>query len=245
MKKIIMLFISATLILSLAACKNDYDPYDSVPLPSSKPSNSENESQSDTTSNTQSDNNSQNNSQIDHQKPPVVEDTNKEDITAYVPYGLTDNENNSQYYPPEMDSTGGLGMGVTAEGKKFEVPEFFEVEKAIRLCKSQNPTVTIEKLSEFANEYAKAYNNYYKNSNYKLAVSVSGNVIKYTFTVSGKPAEKSNAIIKHYIDNHFKDNADFYKAQVKKYKNAVSSIEGIEISIVRTDSTNVITKKFS
>ena len=70
-------------------------------------------------------------------------------------------------------------------------------------------------------------------------------LIKYTFAVSGKPAERNNSILQYYLGDYFDENSDFYRAQAKKYKDAVSSFGGIEISVVRADSTNVITKKFS
>lgn len=258
MKKVLAILFSATLILLLTACGNKENPDDTTSTPTYTP----NSSQSDNNENSQ--NNSQNNSQDNNQgnsqnnsqggtqsnnssttNPLVVEDTNKEDITEYVPYGVTDNEGNTQYYPPEMDAGGQITPGVTVQGTKFELPEFFEVEKAIRICKAENTNVTIAKLTEFANEYAKAYNKYYTDSNYKLVVSVSGNIIKYTFTVSGKPAERSNTILQYYLGAHFDEVSDFYKAQAKKYKDANSSFSGIEVSVVRADSTNVITKKFS
>lgn len=259
MKKTLAILLSAMLLISFTACGNK--PHDDYPNsnPTSTPGASQDENQNDTTNSTldNSQNNSQNNSQGSTESnnsstipTPEFEDTKKEDITVYIPYSTGDDDN-SQYFPPEMDSTGAISPGVTVQGKKFEVPEFFEVSKAIRICKAQNAAVTLEKLAEFANEYAKAYNKYYTDSNYKLTVSLSGNVIKYTFTVSGTPAERTNYILQTYINKHFNENTEFYNSQAKKFKDEVANFDGIQISIVRADndtsseSKNVVTKKFS
>lgn len=251
MKKVLAILISAMLLLSLTACGNKENPDDTTSIPTSTPDSSQSGNQENNSQN-ESQNNSQGNSQGGTQSNnssitnlPVVEDTNKEDITVYVPYGTIEDENNSQYLPPEMDSGGQISPGIIVQGTKFELPKFFEAEKAIKICKAENKTVTVAKLAEFANEYAKAYNKHYADSNYKLVVSVSGNIIKYTFTVGGKPAERNNSILQYYLGEYFDEKSDFYKAQAKKYKDAVSNFAGIEISVVRADSTNVITKKFS
>lgn len=250
MKKTLAILLATMLLFSFAACGNKENPDDTTSTPTSTPSasqggnteenqndgqnESQNNSQGGTQSGTQSGNQNGNSNTV---TPPVIEDTNKEDITAYVPYGATSNgDDDSQYFPPQMDSSGNMSPGVTIGGLPFELPEFFEVEKAIRICKSKNTTVTVAKLAEFANEYAKAYNKYYSTSNYKLTVSASGNVIKYTYTVSGKPAERRNYIIEGRIEEHIEKNNAFYKAQVKKYKDTVSSCGGIEICIVRADN---------
>ena len=267
MKKALAILLSAMLILSFAACgeKDNNEDFSSNPTstPGSSQSGNQNNTADDnqTNSETNSENNNSSNNEsgnkddnktdnkddsANNQTPPVVEDTNKEDITAYVPYGTTNSEGDSQYFPPEMDSTGQITPGVTVETTKFEVPEFFEAEKAIRICKNENASITVAKLAEYANEYAKAYNKYYSNSNYKLTVSVSGNVIKYAFTISGTPADRGNTVLqKVFLGPYFDENADFYKAQAKKYKAAISSFGGIEVSIVRANGENVITRKFS
>ena len=243
MKKTLAILLSTMLLLSFTACGDKEPIDDATSTPTSSPSTSQDDNQI-SNDETNSSNESQGNSQSDTQSnnsgsttPPVVEDTNKADITAYVPYGATSNgDDDSQYYPPQMDSTGNISPGVTVGGLPFELPEFFEAEKAIKICKNENTAITTEKLAEYANEYAKAYNKYYSTSNYKLAVSVSGNTIKYTYTVSGYPAKRQDHIIQGRFEEHTETDKAFYKAQLKKYQDAVSSITAIEICVVRADN---------
>ena len=205
-------------------------------------------------------NNSQGNNSQGGGQTPSVETT---DLTVYAPYSANINENNVQYFPPTIGDDSTISPGLNVEGIPFEAPIVFEAKKAITAFKNESSSVTAAKLQEYVSKYATAYNKYYPKSNYKLAVSISGNAVKYTYTIIGEPAEKDNSyidlVLKSASKSHFNKYADFYddfyKDQIKSYKAAMSGISKIEVCIVRADndpklgkdnySKNVLSKTYS
>ncbi|MBO5358275.1 MAG: hypothetical protein J6A78_03035 [Clostridia bacterium] len=265
MKKFLALLLSALLLLSFAACKGNKDDDGTPSSPTSTPDSSQGSTTDDDSQDASKpeDSTSQNNSQTDKPNgikpvtPPA--DPDPTDLTVYIPYNVEITEENSQYFPPALGDDGSISPGVTVVGKDFETPELFDVVKASTALKNEVANVTSAKLLEYVSKYATAYNGYYPESNYKLAVSVSGNTVKYTYTLSGEPAERKSHVIKALLDVHFEKYADFYKdfykKQIANYKAAMPSINKIEVCVVRADNdpllddTNytkdIMTKAFS
>ncbi len=289
MKKLLAFLLSAALLLSITACAGKKDDDGVTSKPTSEPSASQDDNSQDDNSqgNNSEDNNSQGNNsqgnnsqgnnsqgnnsqgnnsqgnnsqgggQTGNQDTPPVTPT---DLTVYVPYSADIDKNNSQqYFPPTLGQDGSLSPGMTVETTQFEAPEIFEAKKAINAFKNESASVTAAKLQEYISKYADAYNKHYNDSNYELSVSISGNTVKYTYTITGEPAERSDTVIKLLLNGdkgHFNKYADFYndfyKDQIKSYKAAVSSISKIEICIVRAKNDplfgtngNILSKTFS
>jgi len=204
-------------------------------------------------------NNSQGNNSQGGGQTPSVETT---DLTVYAPYSANINEDNVQYFPPTIGDDSTISPGVSVQGLQFEAPVVFEAKKAITAFKNEASSLTAAKLQEYISKYANAYNKYYPESSYKLAVSVSGNTVKYTYTITGEPAQKTNSYIDLVLNGnkgHFNKYADFYNDfyndQIKSYKAAMSGISKIEVCIVRADndpnlgkdnySKNILSKTYS
>ncbi len=278
MKRFLALLLSAILLLTFAACKGKNDDDDTTSKPTSQPSASQgdnsqgdsqdNNSQGDNSQSNSQGNNSQGNnsqggtSQPENSTPSTPVDPAPTDLTVYVPYSADINKDNSQYFPPSLGADGSISPGVTVQGTQFEAPEVFEAKKAITALKNEVPSITAAKLQEYVSKYAAAYNKHYSKSNYKLAVSVSGGTVKYTYTISGEPATRSNSLIVLLLNGetgHYSKYADFYnsffKDQIKSYKEVMPGINKIELCIIRADndpnlgkdnySKNVLSKTYS
>ncbi len=267
MKKFLAFLLSAMLLLSFTACAGQKDDDDTASTPTSKPGTSQDGTSGDGGTNQdgtlQPGDNGQGNSQTgkpDNSQPstPPV-DPDPTDLTIYVPYSTDIDEEKPQYYPPTLGDDGSISPGVSVQGTQFETPELFDVKKAITALKNEVPSITTAKLQEYVSKYANAYNKHYTQSNYKLVVSFSGNTVKYTYTVTGKPAERKSYVIEALLDAHFDKYfdfySDFYKAQISNYKQAMPNISNIEICIIRADNDplldndnytkNIMSKTFS